>query len=410
MSVKRIAIVGGGAAGLVASIVASRKGSEVYIFERLDRVGKKILATGNGRCNITNVNTDITRFHGKDTEFANGALKQFDVSATIEFFEKLGVKCKVEDGGKVYPYSEQASSVLDVLRYEAERLGVVELCGYYVNQIRQKKGGFEIIIKDKESMMVDQIIIATGGKASPNLGSNGSGYDLVMPFGHKIIETFPTLVQLKLDATFLKALKGVKFEGAVTLGLGNKALQTENGEILYTDYGISGPPIFQLSRKAGEQIAEGKKPWLTVDMFCDFQYGELIEILKKRMDNGCEKPLDFSFVGLINKRLIPILLKAAGIVDIHKHCKEVSEEELKNICHKLKMWKFEVIGTQSWTEAQVTAGGIDIKDVNPNTMESKLVKGLYFAGEILDIDGDCGGFNLQWAWSSGYIAGKYASQ
>ncbi len=410
MGVKRIAIIGGGAAGLVASIAASRKGAKVYILERLDRVGKKVLATGNGRCNITNVNSHTNRFHGQDTAFINGAIQQFDVSTTIEFFEKLGVKCKIENGGKVFPYSDQASSVLDVLRYEAERLGVIELCGYYVRQIKQKKDIFEIMVKDKESMMVDKVIVAAGGKASPNLGSNGSGYDLVIPFGHKIIETFPALVQLKLDAQFLKALKGVKFEGAVTLGLGKKEFQTENGEILYTDYGISGPPIFQISRKAGEQIAAGKKPWLSVDMFRDFKYEQLIEMLKKRMGNGCEKPLDFSFVGLINKRLIPILLKASGIENIHKHCKEVSEEELKNICHKLKMWKFEVIGTQSWTEAQVTAGGIDSKDVNPDTMESKLMKGLYFAGEILDIDGDCGGFNLQWAWSSGYVAGKYASE
>ncbi len=410
MSIRKIAIVGGGASGLVASIAASSKGSKVYILERLDRVGKKILATGNGRCNITNINTDITRFHGKDKSFINETLKQFDVPATIEFFEKLGVKCKIEDEGKAYPYSDQASSVLDVLRYEAERLGVIELCGCYVSQIKQKKGIFEIGIKDKEKLAVDKVIVAAGGKASPNLGSNGSGYDLVIPFGHKLIETFPALVQLKLDAPFLKALKGVKFEGTVTLGLGNKELQRESGEILYTDYGISGPPIFQLSRKAGEQLAVGRKPWLTVDMFRDFEYEELMEVLRKRMANACEKPLDFSFVGLINKRLIPILLKASGVIDIHKHCKEVSEEELKNICHKLKMWRFEVIGTQSWTEAQVTAGGIDTKDVNPNTMESKLVKGIYFAGEILDVDGDCGGFNLQWAWSSGYTAGKYASE
>ena len=410
MSAKRIAIIGGGAAGLVASIAASGKGSKVYILERLDRVGKKILATGNGRCNITNMNTDISRFHGKDAGFISEALKQFDVSTTIGFFENLGVKCKVEEGGKVYPYSDQASSVLDVLRYEAERLGVVELCGYYVSQIRPKKSGFEIVIKDKECLVVDRVIIAAGGKASPNLGSNGSGYELVKPLGHKLVEAFPALVQLKLDAPFLKALKGVKFDGEVTLGLGNKSLQSEQGEILYTDYGISGPPIFQLSRRAGEQLAADKKPWLTVDMFCDSSYEDLMEILIKRMNNADEKPLDFSFVGLINKRLIPILLKASGIVDIHKPSKEVTKEELQSICHKLKMWKFEVIGTQSWTEAQVTAGGIEVKDVNPITMESKLVKGLYFAGEILDIDGDCGGFNLRWAWSSGHIAGEYASQ
>jgi predicted Rossmann fold flavoprotein len=217
------------------------------------------------------------------------------------------------------------------------------------------------------------------------------------------------LVQLRLDESFLKSVKGVKFMGAASVGVDERVIREEWGELLFTDYGISGPPVFQLSRSAGEQLNEGKTPWIKVDMFPEVPEPELYEGMRIRVGYQPQKPTDFSFVGLINKRLIPAVLKAAGIEDIHKPCGELSDDEFNNIVGILKRWKMRITGTQSWTDAQVTAGGIDVNDVNPKTMESKLVGGLYFCGEVVDIDGDCGGFNLQWAWSSGYIAGLHAA-
>ncbi|QCX32776.1 NAD(P)/FAD-dependent oxidoreductase [Caloramator sp. E03] len=410
MGGKTVAVIGGGAAGLVASITAAREGAEVFILERMNRVGKKILATGNGRCNLTNMYIDISRYHGKNPKFFYGAYSQFDVNKTMDFFEEIGIMCSIQDDGKVYPYSFQASSVLDVLRYEIERLNVKEVCDTEVKQIKPVKGGFVIITKDGRNFNANSVIVATGGKASPNLGSNGSGYDIAAALGHKIIEPSPALVQLRLNAPFLKAIKGVKFEGEASIEVDNKVLKKEKGEILYTDYGISGPPILQLSRTAVENINKSKKPFIVVDMFPDFESDRLEEIIIKRIKSSPYKPIDFSFVGLINKKMIPVILKLADIKDIHIRCGDLNENYISSIVKIMKSLKLEIIGTQSWTEAQVTAGGIDVSDINPKTLESKIVPNLYFAGEILDIDGDCGGFNLQWAWSSGYVAGYNAAQ
>lgn len=406
---KEVAVIGGGASGLVAAITAARCGAQVYILERMNRVGKKILATGNGRCNLTNIYIDVNRYHGKNPKFFYGAYSQFDVDKTIEFFKELGIMCRIEEEGKVYPYSLQASSVLDVLRYEVEKLNIKEICDAEVKQIKVVKKGFEILIKDGRVFNAQKVIIATGGKASPNLGSNGSGYDIATDLGHKIIEPYPALVQLRLNAPFLKAIKGVKFDGEASIEVDNKVIKREKGEILYTDYGISGPPILQLSRVAVEYLGKSKRPFIVVDMFPEFELEILEDIIKKRIEKSQEKPLDFSFVGFLNKKIIPIILKQSGIKDIHIRCKDLKYDNIKSIVKMLKEMKLEVIGTQSWSEAQVTAGGIDVSQVNPKTLESKIVPNVYFSGEVLDIDGDCGGFNLQWAWSSGYVAGYNAA-
>ncbi|MBM7614316.1 BaiN/RdsA family NAD(P)/FAD-dependent oxidoreductase [Alkaliphilus hydrothermalis] len=408
-SKRKILIIGGGAAGLIAAIAAARNGGEVTILERMNRVGKKILATGNGRCNLTNTNTNIKRFHGNNPKFAFGALGQFDVQQTMDFFEFLGVKCKVEDEGKVYPYSDQASSVLDVMRYELEKLEVKEYCEVEVIKIKKVKDAFQVILSDGKTLKGDKVILATGGKASPKLGSNGSGYQLAEDLGHKINPVFPALIQLKLKANYLKQIKGVKFIGQAAISVGGNTLRVEGGEILWTDYGISGPPILQLSRSASEMLEKQKKPLVHVDMFPQLTSEELEEILQLRLAYQPERSLDFSFVGLINKKLIPVVLKEAGIQQISKPAREVGSKEIKKIVAQLKDWRAEITDTQAWDHAQVTAGGVDVGDIDPKTMESKLVSGLYIVGELLDIDGDCGGFNLQWAWSSGFIAGDHAS-
>ncbi|SET08927.1 hypothetical protein SAMN05660297_01366 [Natronincola peptidivorans] len=404
-----VLVIGGGAAGLTAAIAAGRNGAKVTIIEKLDRVGKKILATGNGRCNFTNINMDLKFFHGENVRFAQGILQSFDVEQTISFFEYLGIAHKIEEGGKVFPMSDQAASVLDVLRYEIEELDIKEQCNSEVVSIQAKDKGFKLILKDKQTIEGDKVILTTGGKASPQLGSDGNGYLLAKSLGHRVIETIPALVQLKLKAPFLKALKGVKFIGEAAIIGEESILRKEAGEILFTDYGISGPPILQLSRKAAEGLKNKKKLYIQLDMFPHLQWEELLEMLQIRLGYQPQKALDFSFIGLLNKRLIPVVLKEAGIKNPQKKCETISIDEIEKIVDQLKQWRIEIVDTQSWRNAQTTAGGLDVEDIDAKTMESKLIPGLYFAGEIVDIDGDCGGFNLQWAWSSGYIAGEAAT-
>lgn len=404
-----IAIVGGGAAGLIAAIAASYNGARVTILERMDRVGKKILATGNGRCNLSNADLDISRYHGSKPRFAYGALGRFDFYKTMEFFEKLGIAWRVEKGGKVYPLSNQANSVLDVMRHELEVLGVETICQAEVSQITGSNGKFTLHLSDGRKIKAHRVIITTGGKAAPNLGSNGSGYELARKLGHSIIKPMPALVQLKLAAGFLKQISGIKLDGTAEVIVDGKTVARATGEILFADYGISGPPILSLSRKAGEHLNKGQKVYLRVILVDYKSREELQSFLEDRLAQQANKELDFSFVGFINKRLVPVLLREAGIDDIKKKAGQVTARERESILNILQDWRLEVTGTRAWPSAQVTAGGVDVKDVNPKTMESKLKPGVYFAGEVLDIDGDCGGFNLQWAWSSGYVAGESAS-
>ncbi|OPX91500.1 MAG: tricarballylate dehydrogenase [Pelotomaculum sp. PtaB.Bin013] len=405
----RVVVIGGGAAGIMAAIAARHAGADVTIMEKNQRVGKKILATGNGRCNLTNVGLEITNYHGNNPEFASEALSRFNVQKTIDFFEYLGVTHKVEDGGKVFPRSDQASSVLDVMRYELDETGVEVICEAEVKEVKKKAREFVINLADGREFRADRVIVATGGKAAPQLGSNGSGYDLAKKFGHKIVEPFPALVQLKLAAKFLKQVKGIKFEGYAEIIVNKMPVAGAQGEILFTEYGISGPPILSLSRIVGEYAQKKQKVHLGLNLINYFSGQKLEEYLTRRFQTRPEKPLAFSFVGFINKRLAPVVLREAGIADANKPAGQVAAGELKNIIRILKDWRFEITGTTSWPNAQVTAGGVDVAEVNAQTMESKIVPGLYFAGEVLDIDGDCGGFNLQWAWSSGCLAGKSAA-
>jgi hypothetical protein len=404
----RVAVIGGGASGIVAAIAAGRKGADVTILEKNQRIGRKILATGNGRCNLTNLDLSISNFHGRNPKFAFAVLSRFDLEETIEFFEQLGVSHKVEEGGKVFPVSNQASSVLDVLRYELEEIGVKILCDSEVVEIKEKKAEFKIYLGGGRTFHADRVIIATGGRAAPHFGSNGSGYALAKNLGHAIVEPFPALVQLKLAARFLRQIQGIKFEGGAELIVGDRSVQAASGEILFTEYGISGPPIFCLSRRAGEYLQKNQSVWLKLQLVNTLSPEELEELLFRRFQSGPGKSAAFSFVGFLNKKLAPVILREAGI-DFNKPAGQITAGERKKIVQILKDWRFPVTGNTSWPAAQVTAGGVDVKDINGRTMESRLTPKLYFAGEVVDIDGDCGGYNLQWAWSSGFVAGDSAA-
>ncbi|MGI6679720.1 MAG: NAD(P)/FAD-dependent oxidoreductase [Dehalobacterium sp.] len=404
-----VIVAGGGASGMMAAIVARRHGAKVTLLERNPRVGKKILATGNGRCNYTNINTALSCYQGNNPHFAQETLTQFDVTKTIEFFEKLGIAHKIEDLGKVFPRSDQASSVLDVLLYELQALSVEILCDSFVEKIRRKNGIFKIKLKNGTTLTGDRVILASGGKAMPSSGSDGSGYPLAQDLGHTVTPLFPGLVQLKLSGNFFKQIEGVKFVGKAELIHQEKVVAWDRGDILFGNYGVSGPPILQISRKAGAILEKNQIAQLKLSIIDHLSQEELSELLTKRFQNSGTKTLFFSLVGLINKRLIPVLLKESGISDIKVPAIGISSHEVKKIATILTDWRFVITGTKGWPHAQVTAGGINTKEINPQSMESKLVPGLYFAGEIIDIDGMCGGYNLQWAWSSGFVAGRHAA-
>ncbi len=403
----KVLVVGGGAAGMMAAISAKINGAEVVVLERNNRVGKKILATGNGRCNYTNINLSIDNYHGKNPKFAYSCLSKFGVAETLDFFERLGITPAIEEKGKVFPLSFQSSSVLDVLRFELEDLGVELLTDVFVIGIN-KGEKFELILEDGRKVYGDKVILATGGCAAPNTGSDGNGYTLAKSMGHSIVEVFPGLVQLKLEGDIFKQVDGVKFVGTAGLYVGNELIKEDRGDILFTNYGISGPPILQLSRTALEYLNNNKAIELKVSIIDRKTEKELFDYLIYRFGFMAKKTIEKGLIGLINKRLIPPILKEVNI-DKNKQIAYLSNEEVRRLANILTDWRFNISGSKSFKDAQVTAGGINTDEIDSSTMESKLVEGLYFAGEIVDIDGDCGGFNLQWAWSSGYIAGENAS-
>lgn len=383
-----IAVIGGGASGIVAAIFAARQGKSVCILEKNPRIGKKILSTGNGRCNFTNANIHISRYN---SDFAAFALEKFSGNDAVSFFENLGLLSKEEAEGRVYPLVGQATAVLDVLRLELERLNVKVLCGFDVCKLWRDDKGFSIKAQSGDICRSKKVIVATGGMAAPKTGSDGSGYRLLKNLGHTRTPLFPALVQIKTT----KGIQGVRANGKITIENGKSA----TGEIQFASTGISGIPAFSLAK----YVKEGQTVFL--DMLPQYTREEVIEMLKKRPVQTMETFL----IGVLNKTLAQVLLKECDIAPLSKMSYTLSDKEIEKIADKIKNWRFTAGGAMPWDSAQVTSGGIELSQVNPKTMESRLVPGLYIVGELLDIDGDCGGFNLQWAWASGSIAGSEAA-
>ena len=307
----------------------------------------------------------------------------------------------------MYPRSLQASSVIDIFRMALDDREIPLYLNHKVNSIIKTKKGFTLSIKNSEdTFSCKKLILCTGGKSAANTGSDGSGYTLAKTLGHNIINPLPGIVQLKLNYPHLKALSGVKFNGWVDLFINDKLIRREFGEILFTDYGISGPPILQISSNASIALSMKKKVQIKIDMLPDMDEDTLINFLEGHFGMFGHRSVTESFIGIINKKLIPTILKEAHISSLHKPCYELEWEEKSNIYNLLKSWAFEVSDTNSFSNAQVTVGGVDTSEVNSNSLESKLCKNLFFCGEVLDVNGDCGGFNLQWAWSSALAAAK----
>jgi predicted Rossmann fold flavoprotein len=399
-----ILVIGGGAAGIAAAIASADMGKDTAILEGSDRIGKKLLATGNGRCNISNIDLSPDRYHSENPSFPKNILDRFGYAEALDFFSLLGLPLATLDGGKVYPLSLQASSVLDIFRLALDERGIPVYLDSKVKEIKTSNEGFRLLTNAGDVFECSRLIICCGGKSFPVSGSDGSGYTLAKQFGHSIIKPIPSLVQLKLRYDHLKAVSGVKFDGYARIVSGSVESQAEYGEILFTDYGISGPPVLQLSRSASFALSKGMAVRIAIDMMPAMPMPELEEFLENHFATFSYRSVMNSMIGVVNKKLIPIILREAGIKDIHKPCFELTVIEKKKLYVIMKSWSFEVYDTNSFKNAQVTAGGVDTKEVDPDTLESKIIPNLYFAGEVLDVDGDCGGFNLQWAWATGYIA------
>jgi len=401
-----IAVIGGGASGMIAAITARKSGKEVVVLERKDRILKKVLITGNGRCNITNVNANISNYFGKNISSVENILNSFNPQDTMDFFNGLGIICNEENKGKVYPLSGQASSVVDALRFEAERLGVKIETEFYVRKIEKEGFKFKIYSEERKKIEAGRVIIAAGGQSYPELGSNGSGFELAKELGHSVTRLSPSIVQLKTEKHQVKGLQGIKTDVAVTAYGDNKKICTYDGELLFTDYGISGNVVFNISFV----MPLYKNVEFEIDFMEKFDYNELYEILKERKKMISHLTMENYFNGMINKKLGQFLSKMSGIEKLSKPVKDLNDSEIRKLCTVLKKYRIKILDTTGFKNAQVTAGGVSLDEVNSETLESKIVKGLYFSGEVLDIYGECGGFNLQWAWASGYIAGKNAAK
>jgi len=403
-----IAIIGGGAAGMTAAIFSKRRcqDADIVILERLERPGKKLLATGNGRCNYTNVNVSNTNYHGKNPEFAGFALKAFSNEDAVAFFRELGVFPRVEEDGKIFPFSGNASSVLDALRFELDRLGVAILTGFYAISLFKSGDGFTIRDNCGNHVAAAKVIVAAGGKASPFLGSDGSGYSLLASLGHHCTDLVPAITQIKTEGNDVKPLQGIKIVGNASALHKGKIISTIYGDVLFTSYGLSGPPVFQLSSKVAENICDD----ISLDLMPEYAHDAVYNILLERRNSLSHLTMENFFSGLVNKRIGNLIARRAGIEKLSYPVSRLTDGMLHSMASLIKDLRFKVAGVNGWENAQVTAGGILTSEFNPRTMESLLVHGLYAAGEILDIFGDCGGFNLQWAWSSGYLAGISAAE
>lgn len=394
-------IIGGGAAGLCCAINVKRRisNSKILIFEALPRVGKKLAATGNGRCNITNLRITDGSYHGKEPSFAEYALKKYEYNVCRDFFYSIGVPF-ISEGDKVYPASLQAASVVDALRFEADGLGIETLTEHKVDGLDFSSDTFTVKCKN-EAYRSKCLLVAAGLlSGGDKFGCNGSILGLMCEKGYKKVALTPSIVQVRTENDTVKQLKGIKVTAKAAIRKNGNIMRTEYGEVLFCDYGLSGPPILQLSRLVS--VPDGKSE-IVLDLMPDVDYSRLFDTLKERAVMLKTRKLEEFFTGMLNKRLGQVIIKTCGL-KLADTVSTLNEKSIKAITSKIKSFTFKVTGTTGFINSQATAGGLSTPLFDSRTMMSKIHNGLFAAGEILDIDGDCGGFNLQWAWSSSMCA------
>ena len=397
-----IGVIGGGASGMAAALAAAdNKEVQVILMERQTRVGRKLLSTGNGRCNLTNLHAGTGGYHGNAPEFADYAISRFPPDAAIEWFQGLGLLTVTEDSGRVYPYSDQANSVVDVLRFGLERPNIRVMLGFEVEKVKKIPNGFRVEAKE-EAVECEKLIIACGGLAGTKLGGSMSGYKLLRSLGHSCTKLRPTLVQLKSGWGGCPSLKGVRANcRAEILHNGEKTAES-TGQLQFTEYGLSGPVIFEISR----DVCQGGGSWACrLDFLPEMREEALRRELERRRETNL--PVSELLTGILHNRLGRVLTQSAGLAP-NAMVRELNDWEITQAVSAVKGLEVSLTEPMGMDSAQVTAGGIMTTEFDETTMESRLVPGLYACGEVLDIDGDCGGYNLQWAWSSGHLAGLHA--
>ena len=394
-----VCVIGGGAAGMLAALTAAEGGHRVLLLERQSRVGRKLLATGNGRCNLSNYHVSPAHYHG-GAGFCDFALSQFDVGETLQYFASLGLLTVSEASGRIYPMSNMAGSVLDVLRYALERPEIDLQTGQTVTAVRKMPEGFSVKT-ETDTFSARRLILAAGGAAGSKVGGGMDGYRLAKSLGHHRTALYPSLVQLKTDPTYPRALKGVKAQCGISICRGSQVLARNSGEVLFTEYGVSGPAIFDLSRSVS---AGGSDLTCLLNFFPDWEEAEVLHWLCQRQAAMAGHEASTLLTGSCHTRLGQMICKSAGFTN--QRAAGLTRDDLRRIARQATHFALPITGTCGFDQAQVTAGGLDTSEFDPRTLQSRLVPGLYACGELLDIDGDCGGYNLQWAWSSGRLAGK----
>ena len=406
MRTPTLAIIGGGAGGMAAALAASGQGVEIVLCESQARLGRKLLATGNGRCNLSHQGFSDANYHGTHPRFVHAALARHDEADTIAFFESLGLAVTTDERQRYYPATLQAAAVLDVLRLALEEAGVRIRTETRITGISQARNGHFILRHSGGSLHADAVIVATGGEAAPKLGGTRDGYALLESLGHTLIPTAPGIVQLQAAIAPLKAASGLKREMGLSLYAGGRLLAQDQGEILITAYGLSGPPVLQCAGHAVRALAKGLDVEARLNLFPGETAASLEERLLARHAALPQRGAAAFFVGLLPRLFAQCALRAVHL----KAGDRLKRADLKALAALLTAWPIAVSGTRGFSEAQVTIGGIDTADFDSESLQSWIVPGLFACGEVLDIDGDCGGYNLQWAWSSGRTAAEYAVQ
>lgn len=403
----KIGIIGGGPAGMLLSVLIKKQKPdfEVNLYERNERVGKKLLATGNGRCNYTNVSLEANNFHSENSDFPMEVVSKFNNQDAIELLKTLGIYPISEADGRVFPLSLQGSSVLDFLRLAMERYGVNVILEEKIDRVR--KVGESFVLEGKKNYKADKVVVATGGMALPSSGSDGIGYRIAKDFGHRIIEPGPTIVQLESDYKRIKALKGVRINTWASLYIDKKKIDEKFADVLFTDYGLSGPAIMDLSRKSIAALNQNKKVEISINLI-GLPKDEVKQMIKDRAENLEGISLENFLLGIVNKKLIISVVNQYKLLYNRDYEEQIrcTTNFVNAMTEILTDFRMNISGYKGFAFAQATTGGVDTREIDPRSLESKKVKGLYFIGEVLDVDGDCGGYNLQWAWSSSYIAAK----
>ncbi len=416
----QILVLGGGASGLMAAITAAKAGGKVLLIEKKNRLGKKLLATGNGKCNFTNAYQDKSCYRSEDVDFVWDAIQQFPQEKVLKSFQEMGILPKQRDG-YYYPASGQATSILDALIRQLKKYSISVQCEEEVlalepMETKGKKGVSEagkkqyLVTTTKGKYLAKKVIVAVGGKAAPVHGTTGDGYEFASSLGLSVIEPLPALTSCILKGDFMKDWTGVRVQGKVSL-YGKKwgFLAEDQGELQMVGHGISGIPVFQVSRYAAKALSQGDKVYFLMDMMAEYTKEELEQELMRRKEQFKDWSSVEALDGMMHQKLAMVLLHSLGM-DVKKTAGNWNPSDVRKMVQRMKEWKLGVLAVSDFDKAQVTCGGIATEEVDVHTMECKKYPGLYFTGEVLDVDGICGGYNLQWAWTSGYLAGTAAAE